>query len=367
MRVRHTFLTHLRIHLLLITLCACSFAFGNSLAELAAQGRVRIDSVLSPSEGIVPGQRVKLTLQIATDTWFSGGTRIRIPEIPGLVILQTEQFASNASETRNGTAWALQRWTLDIYPQRAGEFTIGPIVADVQVSAGENGAAKGELHSPSQQFRVAIPDGLAQATHWVAAPAFSVSQSFDRALDNLAAGDAIEQEVLFEASDVLAMMLPGYEAPQLPGLAAYPSPPVLENSVNRGQTLARRTVRISYVVEQPGQYLLPARDYLWWNTQTAALELVSLPATRINVSAAAGSPNARQKVQRAFSLSPRQWLALVASLVLGVTLLRLVWLHLPRLQLAHWRAILSELAQRLRSVFKPALATRLNPGSSAED
>ena len=65
----------------------------NPLAELQASGHLRIDSALTPSEGIVPGQRVQLTIKIATDTWFTGGTRIGIPEVPGLVILQTEQFA----------------------------------------------------------------------------------------------------------------------------------------------------------------------------------------------------------------------------------------------------------------------------------
>ena len=51
-------------------------------------------------------------------TWFTGGTRIRLPEVPGLVILQTEQFASNASERRGDQNWVLQRWTLDVYAQR---------------------------------------------------------------------------------------------------------------------------------------------------------------------------------------------------------------------------------------------------------
>ena len=106
--------------------CA-SLAFGSSIEELEASGHLHIESALTPQNGIVPGQKVTLTLEIATDRWFAGGTRIGIPEVPGLVILQTEQFASNASETHNGQTWAIQRWTLDVFPQRAGDFTIGPI------------------------------------------------------------------------------------------------------------------------------------------------------------------------------------------------------------------------------------------------
>ena len=350
--------------LLALAAAYSALTFGTSLEELEASGHIQIDSVLSPSTGIVPGQRVKLTLEVATDTWFTGGTRIDIPEVPGLVILQTDQFANNASETRNGQSWVIQRWTLDVFPQRAGEFTIGALPLQIQVNAGENGNIKGEIQSPPRQFSVTIPESLAEAKQWVAAPEFRVSQSFDHSLDGLVVGDAFEHEVKFEASDVLAMMLPGYDTGKQPGLAAYPSPPMLENSNNRGQNLASRSVRISYVVEQPGQYLLPARDYYWWDTQSDKLKLLSLPETRIDV---AGAAPTQQATKTPFSISPRQWLLMAVCTVLLIASVLLARRLLPRLPLSRWREQLSQLLHRLQGLFKPALATRLNPGSSAEE
>lgn len=339
-------------------------SFGVTLDELQTSGHLRIDSAITPSKGIVPGQRITLTLYIATDTWFTGGTRIGIPEVPGLVILQTEQFASNASETHNGQSWVVQRWTLDIFAQRAGEFTIEPLPLQIQVNAGASGNVKGELHSPPQQFSVAIPQSLAGAQHWVAAPQFSVSQQFDRPLAGLKVGDAFEQEVRFEASDVQAMMLPVYNVEKQSGLAAYPSPPTLDNSNNRGERLASRSVRISYVVEQPGQYVIPAKDYFWWNTRRAELILLSLPETRIDV---AGFASTQQAPQATFSFSPRQWLVLAVGIALLLAAARMAWLVLPRVKLAHGEGLLGKQLRRLQGLFKPALATRLNPGSSAEE
>lgn len=341
-----------------------ALTLGTSVQELQASGHLQIASELSPGTGIVPGQRVKLTLEIATDTWFTGGTRIDIPEVPGLVILQTDQFASNASETRNGSSWVIQRWTLDIYPQRTGEFTIGAVPLHIRVNAGESGNIEGKVQSPPQQFSVSIPESLEDAEQWVATPEFRVSQSFDHPLEGLAVGDAFEQEVTFEASDVLAMMLPGYDASKQMGLAAYPSPPTLENSSNRGQNLASRSVRISYVVEQPGQYLLPTRDYYWWNTQSGKLELLSLPETRIDV---AGTAPADQPTQTPFAISPRHWLLLAACVALLIAAVLLVRRLLPRLPLSLWREQLSQRLDRLKGLFKPALPTKLNPGSSVEE
>ena len=114
------------------------------ISDLKAAGHLQIDASLAPGDNIVPGQKVVLTVKIATDTWFSGGTRISLPEIPGLIILQTEQFASNASESRGGRNWVVQRWSLDVYPQRAGDFTLPPIAARVKVSSGAGGDVEGE-------------------------------------------------------------------------------------------------------------------------------------------------------------------------------------------------------------------------------
>jgi len=103
----------------------------SSLEELQTQKRLTLASEVQPSQGLVPGQKARLLVEIATDRWFTGGTRIRIPEVPGLVILQTEQFASNASESRRGQSWVVQRWTLDVYAQRPGDFRIPAMRLDV--------------------------------------------------------------------------------------------------------------------------------------------------------------------------------------------------------------------------------------------
>ena len=351
--------------LLALLLCQVAPVIADPVADLQAAGHLQLSSSLKPATGIVPGQKVTLTLEIATDRWFTGGTRIGIPEVPGLVILQTEQFASNASENRNGHTWVVQRWTLDVFPQRAGDFTIPPMPLQLQVNAGATGDIKGELYSPPSQFSAAVPASLAQAEHWVAAPEFGLRQNFDRALDGLQVGDALEQEIVFEASDVMAMMLPTYELERQPGLAAYPSPAVLDNSNNRGRSRASRRIRISYVVEAQGQYLLPARDYFWWNTAQAELQLLSLPETRITVgvvSTATGSDNATIP-----DISRRQWLALMVGLVLLAVVLQLARIFVPRLPLAKTTAALSRFWLQLQALRKPALPERLNPGGNAGD
>ena len=352
----------LRLQLAALLCVCCMATAADPLQQQLSEGHLEIDASLNPSEGLVPGQKIILTLKIATDRWFAGGTRISIPEVPGLVILQTEQFASNASETRGSQSWVIQRWTLDVYAQRTGEFTIPPIKLQLKVNAGDAGNLEGTLFSPATSFATQVPAPLAQAQHWVASPEFSVSQNFDRDLETLQVGDAIEREIRFEASDVMAMMLPTFSAQAPDGLAVYPSPPTLQNNNNRGVSRATRSQRISYVIEQEGQYRLPSQDFFWWNTATAELQLLSLPETEFSVgAAAAGSAASKAK------LDPRKLLSVAGALLFLGAMLWLGWRYLSTLPGAKVASWLAARRQQLRRMREPALAQTLNPGSSAAE
>ena len=338
-------------------------AAATTIADLQAAGRLEISARLSPDEDIVPGQKLTLNLKIATDRWFSGGTRIVLPEVPGLVILQTEQFASNASERRGEQNWVIQRWTLDIYPQRAGDFTIPTIASQVQVNAAAGDDVSGTLASPPVSFSVAVPPALADVQQWVAAPDFAVSQQFDRSLDGLQVGDAFERTIVFQASDVMAMMLPSAPPGEFNGLASYPSPPVLENTNNRGQASASRTERVSYVVEAEGRYQLPALDFYWWDTTAGELQLISLPPQEIVVGTGIATTASTDSALQA--VSKRQLLLGAGSLILLLGLLWLGWRYLPRLPLARLTGTLHRLREQVRELRKPALPRHLNPGGNA--
>ncbi len=352
--------------LLLALLCVAPFGHGaaTTVDSLLAAGRLQLDTSVAPVGGIVPGQKLTLTLKIATDRWFSGGTRITLPEVPGLVILQTEQFASNASERRGDQNWVLQSWTLDVYPQRVGTFTVPPITLRLKVNDENDGDVEGAASSPAVTFEVTLPEGLAGVPNWVAAPRFTVSQQFDRDLADLQVGDAFDREILFEASDTMAMMLPDFSAQGFAGLAAYPSPPRLTNSNNRGTARASRRQRISYVAQADGSYQLPAEDYFWWDTARGQLEVVSLEPVLVTVGSGLAQPSQGGWLDTARVTPQRVLLALAAPALLAA----LLWLarrYFDRAPLAPVVARVKALRHRLRELRKPALPERLNPGSSA--
>ena len=63
--------TRLR-YALLILLASSAFATtADEFETLQADGRLQLTRSISPSENLVPGQKITLTLKVATDRWFS--------------------------------------------------------------------------------------------------------------------------------------------------------------------------------------------------------------------------------------------------------------------------------------------------------
>ena len=348
-------------YLLFACLLLPLLARAESLDAVIASGELHIETSIAPVSDAVPGQHMVLTIEIATQRWFTGGTRISLPEVSGLVVLQTDQFAANASERRGASSWVVQRWSLDLFPQRSGSFTLPPIKLQIQVNTSA-GNISGSAYTAPLDFEVGLPPALEERNFWVAAPEFKVSQDLDRDPLQLTVGDAFVQDIRFEASDVQAMMLPTVTAPQVAGLKAYPSPPELENRSDRGSMRAQRREQITYIAEQPGDYRLPAQSYYWWNTTAAELQLLELPAIEIKVAA---GPSAASGDRASREIDWRATLGKVAMAAALAVLLWLGWRLLPAARYLAGRLLYAwhRLVGAWRAWRRPGLPGSLNPVS----
>ena len=92
-------------------------------------------------------------------------------------------------------------------------------------------------------------------------------QSVEGALPNLKVGDAVIRTVTIEAEGIPAMLLPPLTLVAPTGIAVYPDPPSLQDrSDSRTDVLtATRIDRATFMLQQPGDYVLPAIDLAWWN------------------------------------------------------------------------------------------------------
>ena len=262
-------------------------AVATTLNDLEQADKVRIRTWVEPTGELVSRQQVNLQIEIATDKWFNGGTRIGSFELKDAIVLQRESFAVNSSRNEQGKSWTVQEWTLAIYPQRSGSFRIPEIPVQVSI-AGENlESIVGTLSAPSLDFVASSPepilDSMTSKTDWIATTRFEVKEDYDKTFENLKPGDAVVRSITMSADNLPAMMLPNIVLAEIDGIAVYPKPPKLQDKVNRGTYLAERSQTITYVFEGAGEYQLPPKVFYWWNLNSQSFESIELEAQLFEV------------------------------------------------------------------------------------
>jgi len=299
------------IMLVVLLLFVCVSASADTVAVLQQEDRLRIKAWIEPEENIIARQQVNLQIEVATDKWFSGGTRIGRFEIKDAIVMQREKFALNSTRSDGDKSWTVQQWTLVVYPQRDGLFEIPAIPLQLSVAGDGIESIIGEANTQPMSFQAVIPQQITSAQmqdkkSWIASNRFEVEQSFNKATEELAPGDALIRTLTFSADNLPAMMLPEIEIDNIEGIAVYRKPPQLTDKVNRGDYIAERTEVITYVFEKAGEYLLPGQVYHWWNLETGSLETIELEEHALKVS---GTSNATGPAQQTSTLAERNRLA----------------------------------------------------------
>ena len=269
----------------------CVFFVGITYADDSRD--VVVKAWVDPAENIITSQQLMLNIEVATPSYFVGGTRIVRPEIADAIVLQREVFAVNSTRRVDGETWAVQLWTMTIYPQRAGMFDVPQIRVEATIALPDGQPQQRYAQTEAVQFEVRDPSGIPSSDiprsdipsnkTWLATSSFSVTEEYDGALDNLKIGDSVTRVIKFKANNLAAMMLPEIGFPSRgDGLAIYPKPPTLNDRVNRGEYLAERIETISYVVEKPGTFVLPERQFYWFDLDANEFKVEVLPELSIS-------------------------------------------------------------------------------------
>jgi hypothetical protein len=123
--------------------------------------------------------------------------------------------------------------------------------------------------------------------------------------------------------------------PAVEGLAVYPAQPALQDKTE-GRTdamTAARTDSATYILQQAGDYALPAMDVRWWNAEHGRIETAHLDAVTMHVAdnsraqaTGAGTAAARSNWTAIVDLVADHWAAAILALV---GLAALAWI-IPR-------------------------------------
>jgi hypothetical protein len=282
---------------------------------------------------VVVGQKMTLRVEVLAPNYMTSP-----PILPDFQVRNaiTRQLANlNINERHEEMTYAGVRFEFAIYPQEPGSYAIAEQSVAVKYAAEPPNTRAATLPLPRIEFEAFIPDAAAQLQPFVSATKLTVEQVVQRSSDNLKVGDAVTRRVTVTAEGTPAMLLPPLSFPSADGLALYPAQPSLQDSVDRRTDVlsATRQDSATYMLERPGDYLLPAIAIDWWNVVANKTETASVDAVALHVLDNPGASPARSEGHGAawsgealFGFVMDHWLPILAGLA---AILGLIWVS-PR-------------------------------------
>jgi hypothetical protein len=242
--------------------------------------KVKIESM----EKLWVGQKAVVVVELYSPTYFSGVPRFDLPEVPGLVMMKVPGRPVIGSQQLGSDTYSVQSHEFFIYPQRAGRVTIPPFT--VQFGVAGVGMVKRTRHlliTRQLHFTASMPTGAEHLQTLISAHELSVREDWRSMPEKPLVGDAFSRTITFRAPDIPAMAFPPIPPMEVPGLAIYPGPAQVRDQVSRGDLVGERIETITYVCEKPGELIIPALVFHWWDLSAKQLRRIELPAVQLDV------------------------------------------------------------------------------------
>jgi hypothetical protein len=284
---------------------------------------------------VMVGQPATLRVEVLAPNYMTSP-----PELPSFQLRNavTRQLQSvNTNEQQDGIQYAGVRFEFAIYPLEAGSFAITEQKLTIKYAAEPPATREAVVSLPQIEFESFIPDAAAGLHPFLAANNLTIEQAIQRSSEQLKVGDAVTRVITSKAEGTPAMLLPPTAFPAIDGLAVYPAQPSLQDKTDgRSDVMsASRVDSATYMLEKPGDYLLPAIDVRWWNPADGRIETAHLDAVALQVAgnptaqgtAAATEGGVRQSLNSSFEFVADHWLLTL----IAVAILALLGWFAPRL------------------------------------
>jgi BatD DUF11 like domain len=311
-------------------------------AAVAQQPVVR--ARLQPTQGIMVGQPVRLTVSVLVPNYFTGSPDFPEFEIENAIVVLPQDRPQNINQKIGGVAYAGITETYTIYPQQPGTFQLPPAQIAVSYASAPPKSTNAHVALPQLRFQADIPAEAKDLSYFLPTTRLTMQQKWSRPLTHVQTGDSIERTITVTATKMQGMVIPPlpFDAPA--GIRVYPDEPAVQDQKSdHGEFLfGRRTQSAKYFIEKEGDYQLPAIELKWWNLSTRRIVIATLPAVHFT---AVANPDFSAELPPPAETAPVQaprplpfwrryrfWIRVVLPLVLACLLvLLLAWKYVPRL------------------------------------
>jgi hypothetical protein len=299
--------------LLQIILLASGLLF--AFAAYAGEPLVRVRLLTAGPFAV--GQSIKIDIQVLAPNYFLSPVEFPTLSIPGAIVAPPADRPLNFTETIGGETYAGIHQVYSIVPQHAGAFTLPPAKFEFTYAGMPGTTSQASLTLPAERIEVAGAAGIAQQS---AEPTFVLTQSFDRDLTGLKAGDAINRTITIVGRDMPAMMIPPPRIQAPDGVKLYRRDPELAD----GGTApgGRRIEQLTYEFPRAGDYVLPPIAEGGASLAETRIHVATAPAVKRTI-----APAAPALATQLAEFEWGYWVPRVAAVMVGLALVSVLWLR----------------------------------------
>lgn len=235
---------------------------------------------------VIVGEPLVVTIKVYTSTWFTEPPVFSEIQVAGALMVRLQQRSGAGTTTIGNKRYPTIEQRFVVYPNIVGENVLPSF--EIITNCPPEGDYKGierEVFTKERKFTVLAPPGEIDTSQWLSAYSLSLSDTWDKPLDNLKTGDVLERRIRVRAGGALAALIPPIELDSIPFGKTYPKTPILGNSQNKSSFSGSRTEIITYLIEEDGTFEIPAIEVAWFNLSSRQLERKIIDPISIQVAA----------------------------------------------------------------------------------
>lgn len=184
-------------------------------------------------------------------------------------------------DLENGHPYMVEEQTYALFPQKSGEIKItGP---SFNALVYEDVPEKVQLTAKAITLKVKpVPANLSSQV-WFPAKQVLLREEYDKNDPKVLQGNTITRTVHIEALAMPGQLIPIPEIRNEKGFNAYPGKTEVKNIIKQNELVGKATFKITYLLNQAGQTILPPITIPWFNIETGKEEQVTLPSRMLEV------------------------------------------------------------------------------------
>jgi hypothetical protein len=186
-----------------------------------------------------------------------------------------------------GRPYLVEEQKYAFFPQKLGSHIIFP--PKFQALIYDDVPRRAEAHGASETLQIKpIPDDFTPST-WLPAKAVSIHEDYSQSNTKLREGSTLTRIITLQATGLPAELLPPIEPKKNSTFKMYPEKPDTNNRVIGDNVVGQMTIKINYLLNQPGTVTIPEQKITWFNTETNQPSNATLPAKTLQIIADANT------------------------------------------------------------------------------